>query len=353
MAKIISAKTIEFEHKLNQDRIKEYAENMFKDSFPDIGRLLPAFDNTNIKTRNFCAPMEFFSKDWSFSHKNKMFTDIAIEYGSRAIECNFNDNGIDKKDITDIIYVNTTGLTTPSLDAYLINKLNLREDINRYPLWGLGCAGGVSGIAKAKTICYANPDAVVILIGVELCTLTFRRNDLSKSNFIATSLFSDGIATCVIAGENTKYVSRENLFSILESKSKIYFDALDVMGWEFLDDGFKVIFSKDIPNIVNENASKDLEKFLSANHISINDVKYFVLHPGGAKVLDAYRQSLNLPEGSLRESESILSDYGNMSSVTVLYVLEKYIKQGLTGGYGVMAALGPGFSSEAVLLKAD
>ena len=353
MAKIISTSTIEFDYKLNQDSIKEYAENMFKEAFPDINRLLPAFDNTNIKTRNFCAPMEFFSKDWSFSHKNKMFTDIAIEYGARAIECNFNDNGIDKKDITDIIYVNTTGLTTPSLDAYLINKLNLREDINRYPIWGLGCAGGVSGIAKAKTICDANPNAVVVLIGVELCTLTFRRNDVTKSNFIATSLFSDGIASCVIAGDETEYASRENLFRIINSKSKIYYDALDVMGWEFIDDGFKVIFSKDIPNIVNENASIDLLNFLQSNEIEISDVNYFVLHPGGAKVLEAYSQSLNLPGGSLSVSEQVLSDYGNMSSVTVLYVLDEFLEAGLTGGYGVMAALGPGFSSEAVLLKAE
>lgn len=353
MAKIISASSIEFENKLNQDRIKEYAENMFKEAFPDINRMLPAFTNTKIKTRNFCVPMEFFSRDWSFSHKNKLFTDIAIEFGAHAIDCNFSEYQIDKKDITDIIYVNTTGLTTPSLDSYLINKFKLNENINRYPLWGLGCAGGVSAVAKAATICKANPNAVVLIIGVELCTLTFRRNDLSKSNFIATSLFSDGIATCVIAGEETQYAKRDNLFSILDSRSKIYFDALDVMGWEFLDDGFKVIFSKDIPNIVNENASKDLMNFLESNKIDIRDVKYFVLHPGGAKVLDAYRQSLNLNNGALKVSEDVLSDYGNMSSVTVLYVLEKYIKQGLTGGYGVMAALGPGFSSEAILLKAD
>src|SRR6201999_3170178 len=162
-------------------------------------------------------------------------------------------------DITDIFFVSTSGLATPSIDALIINEMRLNPTINRTPVWGLGCAGGVSGMAEANRTAIANPDAVVLLVAVELCSLTLIKNDYSKSNFIGSSLFSDGIAACIIKGD--KYGTDEAV-TYFDASSKLYYDSLEVMGWEFQDTGFKVLFSKDIPTFINEHVLEDITEFL-------------------------------------------------------------------------------------------
>ncbi len=325
---------------------------MFGEIYPNIQKLLEVFDNSGIVSRNFCVPVDFFDKGLSFEEKNKLFKDIALEHSLISITESLLLSGINVNNVTDFIYFNTTGLTTPSLDALIINSLKLNPNINRYPLWGLGCAGGVSGLAKANTISKANPDAVVILLGVELCSLTFRKNDLSKSNFIATSLFSDGITSSIVLGDNAarKYTNDDFSVDIVSSQSKLYYDSEDVMGWEFLNDGFKVIFSKDIPAIIHQNVKDDVESFLHKNKLQISDIKNFIAHPGGAKVIQAYIEALSIDANMLNHSKYILENYGNMSSVSVMYVLERFLYKGFEDGYGLLISLGPGFSSEMVLL---
>jgi alkylresorcinol/alkylpyrone synthase len=250
--------------------------------------------------------------------------------------------------ITDIVFVSTTGLATPSIDALIVNKLRLDPHVNRMPVWGLGCAGGVSGMAKANTLAKANPDAVVLLVAVELCSLTLIKNDYSKSNFIGSSLFSDGIAASIIKGDNH---GTEEPVSYIASSSKLYYDSLEVMGWDFQDTGFKVLFSKDIPTFINEHIKEDIVTFLSKQGLELNDIKNFIFHPGGKKVLDAYKAALDVEGDFIKNTREVMNANGNMSSVTVLYVLEKFMEQGFEDGYGLMLAMGPGFSSEMVLLK--
>lgn len=218
---------------------------------------------------------------------------------------------------------------------------------NRMSIFGLGCAGGVSGVAKANAIAQSNPKAVVLLVSVELCSLTFLRRDFSKSNFVAASLFSDGIAACLIVGDAFKSKSTIN---ILASGSKLYFDSLDVMGWEFLDVGFKVLFSENIPSIIDQNIKADIVDFLAKNDLVLSDIKNFIFHPGGKKVLTAYADALAVKGDFLKITRETMNDYGNMSSSTVLYVLEKFLNNNFETGYGLMVAMGPGFSSEMVLL---
>jgi alkylresorcinol/alkylpyrone synthase len=351
LAYISAVEVVNFPHKVSQKDLKEFASNLFSESFKDIDRLLEVFDNTGISNRNLCVPIDFFSKDTSFQEKNSLFKKYALEYSVEAIENLLSKSGLDKNKITDIIYFTSTGLTTPSLDALIIDKLKLNSNMNRTPIWGLGCAAGVSAVAKAKVIADANPDAVILLIGVELCSLTFIRNDLSKSNFIATSLFSDGVAAAIITGENKKDLI-QNKFSvqIKSSRSKLYYDSEDVMGWEFVDAGFKVVFSKDIPSLVNSIIKDDILKYLEDNNLSVDDVKNFVAHPGGTKVINAYVEAFGIPRVKLQNTSNTLHDFGNMSSVTVLYVLDKFLKEGIENGPGLMMSLGPGFSCEMVLL---
>ncbi|MEO6696184.1 MAG: 3-oxoacyl-[acyl-carrier-protein] synthase III C-terminal domain-containing protein, partial [Ignavibacteria bacterium] len=196
--------------------------------------------------------------------------------------------------------------------------------------------------------------AMVLLVAVELCSLTFLKNDLSKSNFIATGIFSDGVAAVLIKGnEATDDNKLKKSVRIIDSRSKLYYDSLDVMGWEILNTGFKVIFSKDIPTIVNNNVHADIIQFLDKHNLQIMDIKNFVVHPGGTKVIEAYINALSIDPVVLNNTSEILYQYGNMSSTTVLYVLNKFIEGRFENGYGLMMSLGPGFSSEMVLLKFD
>ncbi len=221
---------IDFPHKLDQQFVKEYVRKMFADDFPLVTRLIEAFDNTEIKQRNFCEPLSYYDLHHSFHDHNLEYIRISLEYSIQAIETVLIKAKLRKDEITDIIFVSTTGLATPSLDALIINVMRLDPNINRIPIWGLGCAAGVSAVAKASIIAKVNPDAVILIVAVELCSLTFLRNDFRKSNFIASSLFSDGVAACIVKGDSHHSAKRMH---ILTSRSKLYYDHLDVMGWDF------------------------------------------------------------------------------------------------------------------------
>lgn len=345
---IASISKVDLPYKTPQQEVKKQAHELFSANFPQTDRLIFAFDNTEIITRNFCKPLSYYAEPNTFEERNNAYLEISLEYSIQAIEeCVIKAN-IKKEDITDILFVSTTGLATPSMDALIVNKMRLNPHINRTPVWGLGCGGGVSGMAKACTVAKANPDAVVLLVAVELCSLTLIKSDYSKSNFIGSSLFSDGIAACIIKGDN--HGSNQSV-NYIASSSKLYYDSLDVMGWEFQDTGFKVLFSKDIPTFLHEHIKEDITEFLDKHNLQLGDIKNFIFHPGGKKVLDAYTEALGVEGDFLHHTRSVISDYGNMSSATVLYVLERFMTQGYENGYGLMVAMGPGFSSEMVLLK--
>jgi alkylresorcinol/alkylpyrone synthase len=341
---------IDFPNKVSQQEVKKCALDLFAPSFPQVARMMSAFDNTEIKTRNFCKPLDYYLAQHTFQEQNAEYIRIALEYSTQAIEDCISSSQIKKDEITDIIFLSTTGLSTPSLDALIINKMRLNQNISRTPIFGLGCAGGVAGFSKACIMAKANPDAVVLLVAVELCSLTFLRNDYSKSNFIGSSLFADGVAACLITGDNHSNKTNKDI-TFVATQSKLYYDTLDVMGWEFLDKGFKVLFSQDIPTIISENIGKDVSSFLEKHQITLSDIKNFIFHPGGKKVLTAYDEALQVPGDFLKNTREVMNDNGNMSSPTVLYVLERFFTQAFVNGYGLMLSMGPGFSSEMVLLK--
>lgn len=345
---IASVSKIDLPHRIPQQEAKERARAMFAENFPQVDRLIQAFDNTEIVTRNFCEPVSYYIAPNTFEERNEEYLQQALMWSVKAIEDCIKVANIDKSEITDILFVSTTGLATPSIDALIINQMRLNPHINRIPIFGLGCGGGVSGMAKANALAKANSDAVVLLVAVELCSLTLLRNDYSKSNFIGSSLFSDGIAACIVMGDDR---TGDKRVKYQASSSKLYYDSLEVMGWDFKNTGFKVLFSKDIPTFINENIREDIDNFLATQGLELSNIKNFIFHPGGKKVLDAYTDALNLEGDSLQKTRLVMNDYGNMSSVTVLYVLEKFMNEGFEDGFGLMLAMGPGFSSEMVLLQ--
>ena len=313
MPSLAAISKIDFPFKVEQLAVKQCAQELFEPSFPQIARILSAFDNTEIKTRNFCKPLTYYSEPHSFKEQNNDYISISLEYSVKAITECIELAQIGKESITDIIFLSTTGLSTPSIDALIINEMRLNPNICRLPVFGLGCAGGVAGFSKACILAKANPDAVVLLVAVELCSLTFLKNDFSKSNFIGSSLFADGVAACIITGDNHTNKTTKNI-SFLASQSKLYYDTLDVMGWEFQDNGFKVLFSQDIPTIIAKNIGGDVASILEKNNLSLKDIKNYIFHPGGKKILSAYEEVLNAEGDFLKNTRDVMCENGNMSS---------------------------------------
>lgn len=348
MPSLAAIATIDFPYRTSQQTVKDFAKEVFAPSFADIDRLLSVFDNTEIETRNLSKPLDWYLKPHTFEEQNREYIRLALEYSVEAIGTCITKAGVAKSDITDLVFVSTTGLATPSLDALIINCMRLNPHANRMSLFGLGCGGGVSGFAKACTLARANPRAVVLLVAVELCSLTFLRSDPGKSNFIGSCLFADGVAACLITGDAYGQTSDSGI-GFVASGSRLYYDTLDIMGWDFTDHGFKVLFSPGIPALVAANVKDDVTGFLAGQGLALGDIENFIFHPGGKKVLAAYEEALSLDDDALQTTRGVMRDYGNMSSTTVLYVLERFLGE-RKRGYGLMMAMGPGFSSEMVLL---
>ncbi|WP_163100941.1 type III polyketide synthase [Peribacillus alkalitolerans] len=360
MPSILSISSIKLPYKVSQSNAMEFAKEMFANSFKDITRLMKIFENGQVDSRYFGMPLEWFRDHHGFEEKNEMYIKIASEFGTKAIqECLSNPlfltNPYHQEQIDAFIFVSSTGISTPTIDARIMNRLSFSSHIKRIPLWGLGCAGGASGLARAFDYCKAYPKQNVLVLCIELCSLTFQKDDISKSNLVGTSLFADGIACALVCGDESEarnYAKTKHVPQILASSSTLMPDSLEVMGWEVKDNGLYVIFSKDIPSIIEGWLKPNVEGFLKENGLSLSDISHFIAHPGGKKVLDAYQHSLGFKEEMLRISSDVLKEFGNMSSATILYVLERFMHMNKSEGeYGLAAALGPGFSSEQVLVR--
>ncbi len=349
MSRIRGVGTAVPEHRIDQENVREFSRSLFREAFPDIERLLPIFDNALVRQRYFSAPAEWFGSERSFTEKNALYIEKALEIGGAAILDCLETCGLDPESVDHFIFVSTTGLATPSIDARLVNSLKMRTDIRRTPIWGLGCAGGASGLSRAFEYTHAFPDKRALVLALELCSLTFQRNDMSKSNLVATSLFGDGASAVIVSGADTGDPGP----AILGSRSTIWYDSLDVMGWEVNDQGLKVLFSRDIPTIVSTWVLPGLLAFLDEYGIGLDALNHFIAHPGGTKVLDAYRETFGLDEGRLERARDVLTRFGNMSSPTVLFVLKEFLDARAIGPgeYGLITALGPGFSSEMLLIR--
>lgn len=358
MARIISVGKGIANYSVAQSDAMEFARRLFADSVKDIDRLLKVFKNGEIEKRHFVKPLDWYNQNHSFSKKNDTFIELAVQLSIEAInEClqpsQFKDP-ISFDEIEAIIMVCTSGLATPSLDARIMNALPFSQHTKRIPIWGLGCAGSVAGLSRAYEYCKAFPEAKVLVVAVELCSLTFQKADLSKSNLIGTSLFADGAAAVLIAGNEVKQLRQveEKSPAIIDTQSTLLRDSLDVMGWDVKDNGLYVIFSKSIPSLVESWLQQNVASFLAKHDLKVDDIGKMIAHPGGKKVITAYEKALGLDSNQTRTSLSILKQYGNMSSVTVLYVLAQTMSENVqTGQYGLMTALGPGFSSELLLLR--
>jgi alkylresorcinol/alkylpyrone synthase len=349
--RLIAVATATPPHRAGQGDAKSLAAELFRETLAADPRLLRVFDHTEIDGRHTCMPLEWYGADHDFGEMNALYVEHAVRLSVAVAGAALGEAGLTPRDVDHIVFVSSTGLATPSIDARLANVLGLRADLRRTPIWGLGCAGGAAGLARARDFARADPESTILMIALELCTLTFQRNDLSRRNLVAASLFGDGAAAVVVRGAGV--AGPADGLSLVASSSTLWPDSLDVMGWDVDGAGLHVVFSKDIPTIVRDRVRPGLAAFLETQGLRLGTLEHVVAHPGGVKVLRAYAESLGRSPDAFRHSRDVLREYGNMSSPTCLFVLERFLRRNEIGPgeHAVVAALGPGFAAEYVLLR--
>lgn len=331
-------------HVLRQEEVAANGAEMFATTHGGFERLAPIYRNARIETRHSCVPIDWYLQPHSFSERNDLFLEHALALMAEAARNALDEAGLTPGQIDTIVTVCSTGIATPSLEARLMQVMPFRPDVRRLPIFGLGCAGGVMGLARAADMARADADSRVLLLVVELCALTFRYQDRSKSNLVATALFGDGAAAAIVSCRDD---ARGPVIGA--SHEHTWPDSLDVMGWDVADDGLKVVFSRDIPGLVQDDFKPVAEAFLSANGLTSADVGGFVCHPGGAKVIDALEGCFARTPGAMVHTRRILRDHGNMSSATVLFVLRAALDADEPGPL-LLTTLGPGFTAALMLV---
>lgn len=335
-------------HAVSQQASRRAALQHFGGNLAETKRLLQVFDNGGVENRYLCVPLDWFDSPHSFEEKNSIYIEWAERLAAQAASSCLKSCGVDASAINHLIFISNSGMSTPSVDARLINRLGFDLHVRRTPIFGLGCAGGAAGLSHACQVSRADPENWILMVAVELNSLTFQEKDFTKSNLVASSLFSDGAAAALIQCRGIEEGPR-----VLAAQSTVWPQTLDIMGWDFTHSGLKVVFSPRIPRLVQEEFKSNIEEFLSGLELGLRDIHHFLLHPGGAKILRAYETTLRINGSGLEISREILRAYGNMSSATILFILQRFLQDNpaSSGEYGVCAAFGPGFSSELLLLQ--
>ena len=350
MPRLASLATAVPPFELIQEEVAKGAASLFGPVEGGFNRLAPIYRNAQIERRHASVPLEWFVEAHGFPERNALFLRHATELLAEAADKALDEAGLTAGDIDTIVTVCSSGIATPSLDARVMEALPFRRDVQRLPIFGLGCAGGVLGLSRAAAMAKAAPDSHVLLLVVELCSLTFRRGDRSKSNLVATALFGDGAAAAVITCRPD--IADPDAPTLGPWGEHTWPDSLDVMGWDMADDGLKVVFSRDIPALVRDDLRPIVDAFLARNQLRLDDIEEFVCHPGGAKVVDALEDCFELQRGTLVRAREILRDHGNMSSATVLFVLRAAMDERANGRRRLLTTLGPGFTAAMMVIDA-
>ena len=348
------------ENRFSQGQITAAFKNYWNGKLKDPDKLDWLHSRVGVDHRHLSFPLERYLQFSSWGESNAAWFGAAEELGVRAIDAALDRAGISRRDIDALIVVSITGVASPSLDARLINRMQLRSDIKRTPIFGIGCVGGAIGLTRAADYTMAYPNHVAVILSVEICSLTIQGDDLSTANLIAAGLFGDGAAAVVVRGSATAHRSltgsskslREGP-QILGTGSVFYPDTEDIMGWDISEVGFKIVLSPRLPDLIRENLARDVDAFLCRYQLHRVDIGNWVIHTGGPKVLDSIQDTLGLPDSDMDRSWNSLRQFGNLSSASVLLVLEEVLMNDVPepGTFGVLMAMGPGFCLEMLLLR--
>lgn len=313
------------------------------------------FEHVGVDTRHFALPAAEYGELDHFGAANDRFIEVATDLGARAVEEAAADAGLSTDDLDAIFFTTVTGVASPSIDAKVINRLELPRHIRRTPMFGLGCVGGAAGLARMSEYLRANPDHTAVLLAVELCSLTVERNDPSMADYIAAALFGDGATAVMGLGSEVARRTESTGARLLDNHSAFYHDTEWVMGWEIDHNGFNLVLSGDLPEVIETELAAEVDAFLGRHDLTRDDIGTWISHPGGPKVLEAIETALELDDDELALAWESLAEVGNMSSASVLHVLQKTLARSEdpaldAAGPAVLMAMGPGFAAEFVLL---
>lgn len=321
------------------------AKRAAADIFPGMEGLLSMFDRAGVERRHFCHDLEYYGRPAGLGARNDDYVADAVELGARA--CEAAGVAAAPNEIDHLIFVTTTGLATPSIDARLAHRLGFRRDVSRTPIFGVGCAGGVVGLARGFELLRGGAAGRrAVVVSVELCGQTFDPTDRSKTNLVAAAIFGEGAAAVVLEAVGERGTGPR----LAAAESLLWPDSLDVMGWDFRDTGPRLVLSKRIPALIRSGAGASVAAFLGKHGLGLGDVRHWMVHPGGPRVLAAFGEALGLGGDELAASRRLLRDYGNLSSASVLFILADVLPQIRPGEAAVALAVGPGFSLEQALV---
>jgi alkylresorcinol/alkylpyrone synthase len=337
------------EHYYDQQVLTEALKNDWRHRLPNPAILDRLDESMQVGGRYLVRPIEFYQGLTTWGQANNTWIEHALELGEKALCKALHGAGMKPKDLSAIYVTSVTGIAAPSIDARLVNRIGLSTNIKRVPIFGLGCVAGAAGIARAADYVHGYPDQAAALLSIELCSLTLQRDDLSMAHLISALLFGDGAAATIVVGSNRKSDGPE----ILATKSIFYPHTERVMGWDISEKGFHIVLSPEVPDTVTKHLGKDVDAFLAEQGHKRSDIKTWVMHTGGPKVLEATATALGLTEKDLAASWDCLRKVGNISSTSVLLVLEDVYmnRRPEPGSLSILAAMGPGFCSELVLLR--
>jgi alkylresorcinol/alkylpyrone synthase len=332
------------DHVIRQSEAVAVATDIFGSKLHGFSRLAGVFTSAGIRERHSVRPLSWFYEPHGWADRmavyvegaSRLFVDVATRALARA--------GLKAGDLDCVVVASTTGFATPSIEARVAAEMGFRADIVRVPLFGLGCAAGVSGFAIASRLAEARPGTKVLFVAIELCSLAFRLDQPTPVNVVASALFGDGAAACILSSDG------EGVATIESTGEHLFKDSLDVMGWSVDDTGLGIVLAQSLPPFVRSQVGPAIAGILERNGLHLSDIGRFICHPGGAKVLDALEGALALGQGALNDEREVLSEYGNMSSPTVLFVLDRAVRAGLPDR-SAMIAMGPGFSTSCVTLR--
>ncbi|MGA3002656.1 MAG: type III polyketide synthase [Acetobacteraceae bacterium] len=341
--KLLSVATAVPPHCIEQRDAAAAAHRGFAARFADFERLARVFESSGIRRRYAVRPLDWYFEKLGWPERSAAYLDGAVELFVDAASRALHAAGIGADAVDTVVTVSSTGIATPSLEARAAGRMGFRADIDRVPVFGLGCAGGVSGLSIASRLARSRPGSVVLMVAVELCTLAFRLDELTKANIVATALFGDGAGACVLRSSDT------GIADVEMGGEHMWPDTLDIMGWAVDPQGFGVIFDRAIPPFAEERMAPAVAGILGRAGLGLADIDRFACHPGGTKVVVALERALGLVQGSLDVARAVLAEYGNMSAPTVLFVLERLIQAGLPPRT-LLTAMGPGFTARELRL---
>ena len=336
-------------HYYPQEQLLEAFKRVWSQQLFNQERLESLHKNVLVGGRHLALPIDEYSKLENWGQANDAWIRVSQEVGEQAVRKALDRAGFEPADIDCLVFVSVTGVATPSIDARLINRLGLSPRVKRLPIFGLGCVAGAAGISRVADYVKAYPKEVAVLLSVELCSLTLQLQNLSIPNLISSGLFGDGAAAVVMVGNGRRAPGPR----VVATRSVFYPDSERVMGWDISEMGFQVVLSAEVPEVVRRHLRRDVDEFLQDHGIDRGQIVSWVAHPGGPKVLTALEEALELEPDALQLTRESLERVGNLSSTSVLLVLEETMRSRRPepGSLGMMLAMGPGFCSELVLLE--